>query len=96
MSETGSGINSLKSDHDFLFVFNTSFESMAYQSQVISTFSLVNKGGLSISAARGRARTEVTSTIESSTTVSYQCSIHLSCLTCTISKLYSVFDSFDR
>jgi hypothetical protein len=44
-------------------------------------------GDLSISVARGRARPEVTSPIESSTTVFYQSSIHISCLTCIVSKL---------
>jgi hypothetical protein len=39
----------------------------------------------------GCPRPEVTSSVESSTTVSYQCSVHISFLTCTVSKLYSFF-----
>jgi hypothetical protein len=91
MSETGSDVTSRQSDHDFQLVFNTSFESMAHRLQVICDVSLINNGDLSISAARGRARPEVTSPIESWTTVSYWCSVHISCLTCTVSMLYSIF-----
>jgi hypothetical protein len=57
-------------------------------------FSLVSHDDLSISAARGHVGPEVTSPIDSVTSVSQQCSIHISCLVCTIRKLYAYFLSF--
>jgi hypothetical protein len=47
---------------------------------------------LSNSAAGWRNKPVVTSLLVSSTTVSYSCSLHITCLACTIRKSYSFFD----
>jgi hypothetical protein len=52
-------------------VCNTRFVSIVYRSQVTSVFSLVINGGSSISTARRHNEPEVTSPIDSLTTVSY-------------------------
>jgi hypothetical protein len=55
-------------------------------------FSLVNNGGLSISAARGRHKQEVMSSFHSSTMVSYKSSIHVICLAGIIGNFILSFD----
>jgi hypothetical protein len=54
-------------------------------------FSLVSNGDLSISTANGRLEPQVTSPFDSSTTVSFKCSIHTTCLARTIRQLYPFF-----
>jgi hypothetical protein len=68
----------------FPLVFNTSFVSIVYHAEVICVFSMVINGGLLISAAKGRIKPEVTSPFDSSKTVSYNSSICVTCLTCTV------------
>jgi hypothetical protein len=92
--KTGNDVTSRFVSHGFLLVFNTRFESIVYRSQLIYAFSAVSSGGLSISAAWGRLK--VTSPFDSSTTVFYYCSIHFTCPTCTIRKLYSFFSIVDH
>jgi hypothetical protein len=77
--ETGSDHTNRKIDHGFLLMFHTCFGSVVNRSQVICDFSTVKHGGLSLSAARGHARPKVTSPLDSSTTVFFSCSIHISC-----------------
>jgi hypothetical protein len=91
MSETGSDVTSRQSNHGFLLVCNTNFRSMAYRSQVICDFSLVNNGGLSISVARGRRKPEVASSSDRVTMVSYKCPTHVLGLLCTVHESYASF-----
>jgi hypothetical protein len=60
--------SSVDTDDGFLSVFNISFQSMAYSSQVLCVFSLVVNGGLSISAASRRPKPEETSSNDRVTT----------------------------
>jgi hypothetical protein len=67
-----------------LLVFNTCFESVVYRSQVICNIHGIIIGVLSISAAMVRFELEETSPLDSSTTVSYSCSMHVIFLARTI------------
>jgi hypothetical protein len=60
-SQIGNDVTNGVVDHGFLSVFNTCFASIVYRSQVMCVLWVVNNGGLSISAAKGRRKSEVTS-----------------------------------
>jgi hypothetical protein len=60
-------------DHGMLLVLKTCFVAIVYRPQVIRVFSKVSDGDLSISAVKGRIKPEITSPIDSATTVSFSC-----------------------
>jgi hypothetical protein len=68
-SETGSDVTSRYSDYVFLFVFCQHFPSILFSFDGVSDFPLAETHDMSISAAKGRTRPEVTSPFDSLTPI---------------------------
>jgi hypothetical protein len=90
-SQAGNDVTSRFVDHGFLSVFNTCFASIVYRSQVICVSRVVNNGGLSISAARGRLRPELRSPVNRAITVFYSCFVDNYRLSCNVSTFLALF-----
>jgi hypothetical protein len=76
----GSDVTNRQSDHSFLFVFQQHFPSIWYHVDDRSDFHLAEDGGMSISTAVGRARSEITSPFDSLTPISTGWSLEFSYL----------------
>jgi hypothetical protein len=59
--------------------------------KVIPSFLVVDYGGMSISTARGRLRTEMRSTADRATTVFSSCFVDIYRLSCTVLTLLALF-----
>jgi hypothetical protein len=88
-SQTGNDVTSRFVDHAILSVFNTCFVSIVCSSQAVCDFREVNNGRLSISAARGRRKSEVTSPFKRLTTFPI-------CVPYTLRVLDTPFESYSQ
>jgi hypothetical protein len=71
-------------------VFNTYYLSGMHSLKVTPIFLIVDYGGISIAAARGRLTPEMTSPVDKVTTVFYSCFIDIHRLSCTVSTLIAL------
>ncbi len=71
-------------------MFNTYYLSGMHRLKVTPSFLVVDYGGISISAARGRLTPEVTSPVGGATTVFYSCFVDIYRLSYTVSTLLAL------
>jgi hypothetical protein len=71
-------------------MFNTYYLSGMQSLKVTPIFLIVDYGGISISAARGRLTPEATSPVDRATTVFYSCFVDICRLSCTVLTLLAL------